>query len=89
MRKKDSLLLREKLKFIIGINDLNDKELKILHQNLVSILGARIEGGSRSVIIVSKDLKQYEMHKNIYICCGCAEFKIPIKKYYLFLAIDY
>ncbi len=90
MRKKDLLLLRNKLNFIIGINELNDKEFKILHQNLISLLGTTVDSiSNKKVIIVSKDSVKYELNKNIYICCGCAEFKIPIKDYYLFLAIDY
>ncbi len=87
MKKVESL--RKKMSFIIGINELNNDEIEILDKKIKLLIGSNYEQNKKKVIIAFKDSIKYELNKQIYICCGCAEFKIPIKRYYLFLAIDY
>ena len=81
--------IREKLNFIKGQEELNNKELFIIYQNIVPLFGSDLKHiNSNTTLIVSKDIKKFELSKSLYFCCGCSEFIIPYEKSKIYLAFD-
>lgn len=82
--------VREKLSFIKGQEELNDNELFAIYQNITPIFGSDLKYiNSNTTLIVSKDIKKFEISKSLYFCCGCSEFIIHYNKIKIYLAFDF
>lgn len=80
---------RDKLNFIDGLAELNDKEVYALYENLKPILGSNLEDKGAGTYIARKKKDAFDEAKMRMFCCGCQEFKIKSDNSEFYFAYDY